>query len=146
MWLESGDHYFSVFVQFAARSPGGSARMAEAGLARGVVHLLVMRNPFPPLNGAKWEVAMGDDTGTHWEWRVDGILTNGGFEAYIPLPLLLVPILAATGRSMWRRRALSRTPGTCAKCGYDVRGLPIEHACPECGSRERQPHESPGDG
>lgn len=48
-------------------------------------------------------------------------------------PVLLM-IAIRLARRRWMRKPL---PGVCAKCGYDLRGLPVnpEQTCPECGRR-----------
>jgi hypothetical protein len=40
---------------------------------------------------------------------------------------------------IWSERlSVLRTVPSCAKCGYDVQGLPRDWVCPECGGRERK--------
>lgn len=65
----------------------------------------------------------------------------GGDAAWVSVPLLyLVAPLAATSLSLWRgqrRRTRSLTRGSCYRCGYDLRGMPVKVdgavVCPECG-------------
>lgn len=40
-----------------------------------------------------------------------------------------------TARNLGQRPAPSELPRPCEMCGYDLRGLPIAHQCPECGTR-----------
>jgi hypothetical protein len=140
MWVRSADHYHGVFVQFGARSPGDDARMAEVNLSHGVVHLLVMRNPWAKVGATRWQIDAKPDGPAQFRWQLSAIPTPGGFEVSFPIPLLMVLVGAATGRSVWRYRVASRNPGRCAICGYDLTGLPTGHACPECGSHVARPH------
>jgi len=49
---------------------------------------------------------------------------------WIPLGAFAVPAVIAWAR--YRRRC-DRTPGACARCGYDLAGLARRSSCPECG-------------
>lgn len=56
----------------------------------------------------------------------------GSFAAGIPLWMIWLPASIAFG---WRARVAGRprTPMTCRRCGYDLRGVPPARSCPECG-------------
>jgi hypothetical protein len=49
---------------------------------------------------------------------------------YTPLWLPAAALAAPAGWLWWRG---SRRAGRCRRCGYDLSGLPVTAACPECG-------------
>ena len=55
----------------------------------------------------------------------------------VPIWIAAIPIAAASF-AMWRmdiRRSRRIRSGLCLRCAYDRRGLAIDAACPECGSK-----------
>lgn len=51
----------------------------------------------------------------------------------MPLWVVLAPALAPSAIFAWRQ-ARRRARGECARCAYDLRGLPPGAPCPECGT------------
>jgi hypothetical protein len=73
------------------------------------------------------------------DWRLD-------FHRYpswmfVKVPLWIPFTLSAAGAAaMFILPRLRRPgPGQCARCGYDLRGLAADAACPECGRPRRPP-------
>jgi hypothetical protein len=94
-----------------------------------------------------------------WPRQTDPVLRLGGTTPYWPLvPLakppsgILLPVVpiwrglaadamlfglvafAIVGAGRRVRSALRRSKGLCSRCGYDLIGLRMDDACPECGS------------
>lgn len=92
----------------------------------------------PDVYGAPWS--------REWRWgttlvvcrwfRYGSGLRGGAFERHLEIPcwelaaITAMPPLLMGIRLARKRRAVRR--GTCAKCGYDLRGSPDR--CPECGT------------
>lgn len=65
------------------------------------------------------------------EWNSQNRSVGGSLSG-----LLLSLILVAASWLMWypaRASAVRRARNQCVGCGYDLRGLAVEAACPECG-------------
>jgi len=92
-------------------------------------------NVYPPLLR---ETRVGDSCGVYYRYfrSKDAILWTLMISLWYPVALFAVlPTLCAV-KSL-RCRAHRSVTGRCAKCGYDLRGLP-EPRCPECGAPFRQ--------
>jgi hypothetical protein len=81
-----------------------------------------------PRMSAGWGLAYRERGGFGWG--------RGGAYVWllrVPMwcPVMLFALLAA---SCFRIARMSRRPGCCAACGYDLRGTPSGWICPECGT------------
>lgn len=94
-----------------------------------------------------WPQVRGTTPTLAWRlgWRASDIPKYGKSTAVS----LLYPVVLTTGPALvlWilHLRAIRRDRlGHCRKCGYDLRGLAVGAACPECGVVSAQEPQSPG--
>ena len=69
-----------------------------------------------------------------WEWN---LFAHSSSDWMVFMPLWAPVVLAGVVMTwMWRRHHTLRPTGSCAHCGYDLRGN-ASGVCPECGQRVR---------
>jgi hypothetical protein len=72
-----------------------------------------------------------------WWFRASDLGKGGASVIAVPIWSLVLLTAVPTAwmfRTDCKRRRGERA-GLCATCGYDLRGLPGDRACPECGSQ-----------
>lgn len=72
------------------------------------------------------------------EWAPDYHFYTNWF--FVRVPLWIPTVLCGVGAgALWAWRLFGVTPGSCARCGYSLRGLDAGDdgvvVCPECGER-----------
>ena len=93
-------------------------------------------NPMPR------DYAGGDET-VHLGFESNSSYFNGGWSRGVAAPAWFWTLITAILPGIWiiRRFRRRRRPGTCVKCGYDLRATPGR--CPECGTIQPSAAASP---
>ena len=114
--------YFSLGFRF-----GHSGRVS-VGVSHGALWLGEINTPD---RGGGWFLVENQATYIIW-WRraTWGQSTYGHLIIPLWIPMILVGMPCAVA---WWRALRRFAPGHCAKCGYNLTGLP-EPRCPECGT------------
>jgi predicted RNA-binding Zn-ribbon protein involved in translation (DUF1610 family) len=91
--------------------------------------------PVPDNNGLRWHHLVWE--GWRWRFARREVATLGVAMTRTWVPLWTAFLAAAAPAAvLWRinRRADAAAVGRCAACGYDLSGLAVGVACPECGA------------
>jgi hypothetical protein len=141
LWVRSYAHHDGLTMMLSDN------RVAVAGSVRGGVEFVAITNPPERAYSSRlWSeqqpisplprythAGFGAVTFTQTMAELDGVQTRQvGFGAVV-IPfyaVLLATVILPTWWLLTRRR--QRKPGTCPRCGYDLRATPDR--CPECGA------------